>query len=134
MKRVAASILMAVALASVVFAAGASGHRFGFESRVTSDYNDPNRHSPYMHFKGEVFSEKARCVKDRRVVLKKREADGSVTTIAQDYTDREGVWLIVPASAPEGTYFARATKKVIRKDGVHRHTCLPDVSKDMRVK
>ncbi len=125
---------MAVALVGVVFAAGASAHRFGFESRVTADYNDPNRHSPYMHFSGQVTSEKARCFKDRRVVLKRREANGAVTTIAQDYTDSEGTWLIVPASTPEGTYFARATKKVIRKDGQHRHTCLQDISKDMRVK
>lgn len=125
---------MAAALVSVVFAAGASAHRFGFETRVTSDYNDPNRQSPYMHFDGQVFNEKTRCVKNRRVVLKRRDADGGVTTVAQDYTDKDGVWLIVPANPPEGTYFARATKQVIRKSDGHRHTCLPDSSKDMRIK
>ena len=125
---------MAAALVSVVFAAGASGHRFGFETRVTSDYNDPNRHSPYAHFDGQVFNEKTRCVKNRRVVLKRRNRDGTVSTVAQDYTDKNGVWLIVPADPPKRTYFARATKKVIRTTDGHRHTCLPDSSKDMRIK
>lgn len=126
---------MAVALVSVVFVAGASAHNFAFDTAVTAKFVEPHKNDPFAvgFFKGDVSSSKARCMKDRRVVLKRRESDGSVTVVGEDRTDSQGRWLIQPTSA-QGTYFARATKKVLRKGPKHRHTCLRDSSKDVRVK
>jgi hypothetical protein len=125
---------MAVALVGV-FAAGASGHRFAFDTAVTIDFEKGNKKNDPLAldtFSGRVISPKANCSQDRRVVLKRRTADGT-TAVGTDYTNDNGFYEVKLADA-RGTYFARATKKVLRKGTKHRHTCRRDSSPDDRVR
>jgi hypothetical protein len=130
-------ILATAALTSVVFVAGAAGHTARYDSTVTAKFKKAG-HDPYAQpatFDGTVDSVKPRCEKNRTVNLRLRAADGSSTVVATDLTDSVGAWLIQPTTAPvAGTYFAEATRKVLRKNAKHRHICRAAVSKDVKVK
>ncbi len=123
-------MLATVALMSVVFVAGASGHKVKYDSTVTAKFDKQAN-----TFDGAVESPKRGCVTKRTVDLKLRASDGSTTLVGTAATDSTGAWVIQPTSAPAaGTYFAKATKKVLRKSSKHRHVCAPAVSKDVKVK
>jgi hypothetical protein len=123
-------VLATVALVSVVFVAGAAAHRVKFESTVTAKFDKQAN-----AFDGTVASAKRGCVTTRTVNLTLRATDGSTTVVGTAVTESNGAWVIKPASAPAaGTYFAEATKKVLRKNTKHRHVCAPAVSKDVKVK
>jgi hypothetical protein len=130
LKRAATVILATVALMSVVFVAGAAGHRIKYPSTVAAKFD---KHT--TAFDGSVASAKRGCVTDRTVNLKLRATDGSTPVVGTAVTDSTGAWVIQPTSAPvAGTYFATAAKKVLRKNSKHRHVCSRAVSKDVKVK
>ncbi len=130
MKRIGTLILATVALMSVVFVAGAAGHTARYDSTVTAKF-DKNSNA----FDGAVASPKQGCVTNRTVKLRLRATDGSTPVVGTDVTDSLGAWVIQPTSAPAaGTYFAKAAKKVLRKNSKHRHICRVAVSKDVNVK
>ena len=130
MKRLGTLMLATVALMSVVFVAGAAGHRVKFESTVTAKFDKQTN-----AFDGAVASPKPGCVTGRTVNLRMRATDGSTTVVGTAVTDSTGAWVIQPTSAPAaGTYFAEAAKKVLRKNTKHRHVCAPAVSKDVKIK
>ena len=137
MKRAGTLILAIAALTSVVLVAGAAGHRVKYDSTVTAKFKKAG-HDPYTQparFDGAVSSEKPRCVKNRTVNLRLLANDGSSSVVASDVTDSSGAWVIQPATAPAaGTYFAEATKKVLKKNSKHRHVCRAAVSKELKVK
>jgi hypothetical protein len=137
LKRVGILILATAAIMSVVLVAGAAGHRVKYDSTVTAKFKKAG-HDPYTQparFDGTVSSEKPRCAKNRTVNLRLLATDGSSTVVASDVTDLNGAWVIQPASAPAaGTYFAEATKKVLKKNSKHRHVCRKAVSKQVKVK
>ncbi len=136
MKQVATLILATVAIVSVVFVAGASGHRAKFDTTVTVKFNKADKKDPLAkaNFDGTVTSTKPRCAKNRTVNLRLRATDGSSTVVGTDLTDSVGAWLIEPTSVAPGTYFAQATKKVLLKNTKHRHICKKAVSKDVTAK
>ena len=122
-------MLATVALMSVVFVTGASGHVVRYDGTVTAKFDKKAN-----TFDGTVDSAKARCETNRKVNLRLRATDGSSTVVGTDLTDSLGAWVIQPTSAPAGTYFAQAAKKVLRKNNKHRHVCKRVVSKDVTVK
>jgi hypothetical protein len=136
MKRIGISIVAAVALAGMVFAAGADAHRIKYDSAVSAKYTKPDKKDPYAKggFTGSVTSEKARCAKARTVTLNLRAADGTTQVVGTDLTDATGAWSLQPSNAAAGTYFAEVSKKVLRKSKKHRHVCKAAISKDVRVK
>jgi len=123
-------VLATVALISVVFVAGASGHVVRYDSTVTAKFD-----KKASTFDGTVDSAKRRCETNRKVNLRLRATDGSSTVVGTDLTNPLGAWVIQPTTAPAaGTYFAQAPKKVLRKNSKHRHVCKRVVSKDVTVK
>ena len=122
--------LIATTLISGVVAAGAAGHTVRYDSVVTAKFDKQAK-----IFDGAVESAKRGCAKNRSVTLRLRAADGSSTVVGTDVTDALGAWVVTSTSEPTpGTYFAEATKKVVRKNKNHRHVCAPAVSKDIKVK
>jgi len=136
MKRAGILILATVAMASVVFVAGANAHKAKFDTAVTIKYDKPAKNDPYAKaaFDGSLSSAKARCEKNRTVDVLRRETNGTETLIGSDVTDLTGAWAIQPGSVTPGTYFAQTAKKVLRKNRKHRHVCKAGVSKDLKVK
>ncbi len=129
MKRVGTGLIAAILVSGVV-AAGANGHAVKYDSTVTAKFDKQAR-----TFDGAVESAKRGCAKNRSVNLRLRAADGSSTVVGTDVSDALGAWVVTSTSDPApGTYFAEATKKVIRKNKNHRHVCAPAVSKDIKVK
>ena len=129
MQQIRTLVLATVALISVVFVAGASGHVVRYDSTVTAKFD-----KKASTFDGTVDSAKGRCETNRKVNLRLRATDGSSTVVGTDLTDSLGAWVIQPTSAPAaGTYFAQAPKKVLRKNSKHRHVCKRVVSKDVKV-
>ena len=122
---------------SVVFIGAAAGHRAKFDSTVTAKFKKAGN-PPYAEpatFDGTVDSVKPRCERNRTVNVRLRAADGSSTVVATDLTDSAGAWVIQLTTDPTpGTYFAEATRKVLRKNPNHRHICRKAVSKDVKVK
>jgi hypothetical protein len=130
LKRAVTVILATVALMSVVFVAGAAGHKIKYPSTVTAKFD---KHT--TTFDGSVASAKRGCVKNRTVKLRSRATDGSTPVVGTAVTDSTGAWVIQPTSAPAaGDYFAEAAKKVLRKNSKHRHVCSLAASKDVKVK
>lgn len=132
MRRLIAAVLATLALTGVVFVAGAQGHKVKFESEVTAKFTKETKKQAAT-FDGVVTSTKAKCAKDRIVNLRLRNADNSSTRIAGDVTDANGVWVIQPETLANGTYFAAAKRKVLRKNTKHRHVCKTAISKDVKV-
>lgn len=124
----AATALMGVALVS-----GASAHSVKYESTVTATFKKAGKDP--ATFDGTVASATARCAADRAVQLRLKASDGSSSVVATDTTDSLGAWIIQQAADPApGTYFAQATKKVLKKNSKHRHACKKAISGDIAVK
>ncbi|MBA2522747.1 MAG: hypothetical protein H0V25_05385 [Solirubrobacterales bacterium] len=137
MRRVATLILATLVLSGAVFVTAAAGHKVKFDTTVTAKFNKADKKDPYAkpeNFDGAVNSPKARCVKNRKVTLQLRAANGTTSVVGTDLTDASGAWLIQPTSVAPGTYFVQVAKKVLRKTTKHRHTCRKAVSKDVTVK
>ena len=136
MRRLAAGTIAIVAMAGIVFTAGATAHKVKYDTAVTIKYDKPNKNDPYAKaaFDGSLSSDKARCEKNREVTVLRREADGSTTPIGSATSDATGAWSIQPGSVTAGTYYAATAKKVLRKNKKHRHVCRKGASKDVRVK
>lgn len=131
--------MAAIAMMSVVFAAGAMGHGVKFDTSVTVKFQKAGKSTdPYAKpalFDGTVSSSKARCEKKRKVSLRMRESDGSTSVVSTDNTDATGAWEIQPSgTVAPGDYFVKVSKKVLRKSSKHRHVCKKAVSKDVKVK
>jgi hypothetical protein len=116
----------------IVFAVAgvAAAHTVNYDATVTIHFK-PGHKGSADTFSGDVTSDKASCQR-RRIRLIQKQETGNVK-IATDHTDKTGAWEIqLPAAAP-GTYFAKATKRVLRDTPKHLHVCNPASSKDITV-
>ena len=130
MKRPIVILAAAVALTCVGLAAVATAHTVRFDSTVTI-HKHKNGADPDS-LTGRVNSDRARCERDRTIEIY-QEADGADVLIATTTTDAEGNWEFVFAdAAPAGTYYAKATRKVLRLNEDHRHVCRADLSNTVR--
>jgi hypothetical protein len=83
-------------------------------------------------FSGKVVSVKTRCERHRKVNVRRR-LEGPDALVGTAFTDRDGHWEVHPASTPTGTYYAKATRKVLRHNSDHLHVCKPETSNDLPV-
>jgi hypothetical protein len=123
-------ILAATALTCVGLSAVATAHTVRFDSTVTIQKHrngaDPDS------LTGRVNSDRPRCEPNRTIEIY-QEVTGDDTLLATTITDAEGRWeFVFPAAAPEGTYYAKVTRKVLRRNERHRHVCRPDVSNTVK--
>jgi hypothetical protein len=127
---VATAALASSALA--VLAVVAAAHTARFNSTVTISFQRGHSHESDDTFSGEVTSAKHRCERHRKVVLRER-VDGPDVLFGKDLTNRDGEWEVHVASTPAGDYYAKARKKVLRRNSAHRHICKPALSPDLTV-
>lgn len=100
-----------------------------FDSSVSINYQDarkPDPNNPYdpydpygpgseARFTGKVKSERRKCKKNRKVVVK-RELAGKDAKVGSDITNRKGRYVIGQGNgATPGSYYAKAKKRKIEK-------------------
>jgi hypothetical protein len=135
MKRYLGRIVATAALASVclaVLAVIATAHTVNYDSTISGHFKRGHGSDADV-FSGQVASTKATCL-HRRVKLLQRQQNAPNLLMGTDRSDKTGNWEIDLAPAPNGTYFAKATKRVLRDTPNHLHVCNPSLSKDIKVK
>jgi hypothetical protein len=130
--RVTVTAALLTCSAVAVWAVGAGAHTVGFNSHVTMGFQPGHREANDTFF-GTVISAKPLCEQHRRVAVQ-RSVDGPDALVGTDFTDADGRWEVQVHDAPAGTYYARATRKVlVRSPGQHLHVCRPGISNEVKV-
>ena len=130
MKRSPITVVAAiVALASVSLTAVAIAHTVRIDSTVTMRL-ERNGADPDS-FAGKVISDRPRCEAERTVRVLMRVEGAPNVEIGRAVTDADGNWeLVLTGDAAEGSYFALATRKVLRQNADHLHVCKRATSTD----
>jgi hypothetical protein len=124
LSRVAIYMAAAILVVGAVGAGVVTAHKKKIKSTVTISWTD-NVVGPYDEgdrFAGDVGSKKKKCRKDRVVEVKR--VGGS--TVGSDQTNDQGHYrlqLTAPPEAASGEYFAKAKKKLLKKNNKHKHVC-----------
>lgn len=127
------TLLAVAALLSLAVAGVAVAHTARSETTVTAKVKKGGKDEGT--FSGTVGSMVGRCLGNRTVEVFRREANPPDTFIGTDLTDTAGAWELPPASELlPGTYYAVASKKVLKKNRKHRHICRRGQSADIAVK
>ena len=117
--------LSVVGLVMAVGAGIATAHKTKFPSTATLAINDKDA-------AGTVTSSKGKCRKNRTVKVFRQAEGGSAfkpTLVATTESDKGGRWQTKLAGKTKGqTFFAKAAKKVLRKNRRHKHICKPAFS------
>lgn len=124
MKRIAGVAVMA-AFMSLSLVGVATAHTVKHDSTIT--FQVKKNGSDADTFAGKVRSDSDRCVADR-VVRIYQEADGDDVLVGEATTDANGDYTTPTGDIAAGTYYAVATRKVLRKDEEHTHVCSKAVS------
>jgi hypothetical protein len=134
--RIALTAALACA-ALAAFSVVATAHTARFDSTVTIHFK-PNKgdgqgDDKLSGFSGRVNSLKERCERNREVGVLRR-LEGPDALVGEDSTDTDGEWEVPVAAVPEGTYYAKAKRKDLRRNSAHVHICRRAVSNDLTVK
>jgi hypothetical protein len=120
-------LAVAAALLYVSLVSVATAHTVSHDSTVTFHVKKNGQEADT--FEGRVLSDSDRCVADRLVKIFRVDEgpDHLVTAIVTD-ADGEYSEAFVGGDVPPNTYRAVVTRKVLRKDEVHKHVCSRAVS------
>jgi hypothetical protein len=130
MKRLAGMAAVA-ALMFFLPATVASAHTVRHDSQVT--FHLKTSGPAAGSFAGKVVSQRPRCERNRRINFFRRVSDGR-EFVGRTTTNAEGAYEFEPTGeVAAGTYFAVATRKVLRRNANHLHVCRRAVSQDRRV-
>jgi hypothetical protein len=133
--RRAAITFLALALVALGTAAVATAHFQRYPTSVTIKLKGGAKNSTQPDvFQGNVNSTLARCTRGRTVIVSR---DGAF--VGQTLSASDGSWsLPIGGQAAAGNYTATALRKVYRRHRPghrrHKHVCLPDASKALKVK
>jgi hypothetical protein len=121
LSRAAIYAIVAMLVVGAVGAGIATAHKKKIKSTVSIAWHD---NDPYYEegdrFEGDVGSKKKKCRKNRKVTVK-RVGGGKV---GSDQTNNQGHYVVkLNGDAAPGDYFAKAKKKVIKKNKNHKHVC-----------
>jgi hypothetical protein len=119
-------LLVATAVVVLGVTAGAAAHEVEHDSKVTARYADDA-------FSGKVISQSENCVAEREVRIIRVAKSGDRTVVATGTTDASGFYSIAFPDAPDGSYFARVGREVLRDNAEHTHACAPDRSNTFKV-
>ena len=119
-------IVIALAVVGLVMTLGAglaAAHKTKFPTTATlAAINDKDA-------AGTVDSDKPKCFKQRTVKVFRQAEGGPAfkpTEVATTESDNGGKWQAKLAGKTKGeTFFAKATKKKLRKNRRHKHICKP---------
>jgi hypothetical protein len=128
---VAVSAALLACSAAAVWAVVAGAHTAGFNSHVTTGFQRGHQQANDT-FSGTVISGKPLCEQHRRVAVQ-RSVDGPDPLVGADFTNANGQWAVQVHDAPAGTYYARATRKVLVRSPGHLHVCRPAISNEVKV-
>jgi hypothetical protein len=122
LSRLAIYVGVAILVVGAVGAGVATAHKKKFKTTVTIQWNsNEGQYSSGDTFTGNVGSKKKKCRKDRTVKVFKVQGDRLIGT---DQTSNRGRYVVrVGGDATPGDYFAKAKKKVIKKNAKHKHVC-----------
>jgi len=104
-KRLFIALVVSVACLGLV-ASGASAART--KTKVTINFTQGSPPTTNDTFFGKVKSKKAKCVKDRKVTVKRKSP--SKLKIGSDLSDDNGDWEVQTPNAPPGEYFAKVKR------------------------
>lgn len=128
MKRVATVAVMAACI-SVSLAAVATAHTAKHDSTITFIVQENGAGDDT--FEGRVRSDNDRCAADRLVLIFREVAEGRAL-VGEDRTNADGEYRTpagdVTGNAQAGTYYAVATRKVLRQNEDHTHVCKRELS------
>jgi hypothetical protein len=116
--RVVRAVAYAAVTALLVGAIGAgiaTGHKKKIKSTVTIEFTDTVYGDS---FSGEVNSKKRKCERNRKVTVFR-----GGTSVGSDTTNNQGEYVVPVDNAAPGNYFAKAKKKVLKKNKKHKHVC-----------
>ncbi len=85
-------------------------------------------------FQGRVSSAEERCVRNRKVLLKKVVKDGPNRVVGRDVTNREGRYRMDGFRSPRGRFFAVAKRKEVTPPGVVNPTTICTRSRSPRIR
>jgi hypothetical protein len=125
MRRAALALLLGAALCGL--AAGAAlAHKKLIASTVAISYQGTDYGDTIS---GSVASPNARCVAGRAVTLF-RSTGGNNTAYGEATASASGDFKFDPKGQvfQQGTYYAEAARKVLKKNKRHRHICKPAAS------
>jgi hypothetical protein len=100
--------------------------------RRASSITIRHRNRPHV-FRGRVSSSPRRCVRGRRVVVKKVRP-GPDTIVGRDRTNRRGKWVTRHNRGGRGRYYARVLRKRFINQFGDTIICRPDRSRRIRVR
>jgi hypothetical protein len=133
LSRVAIYVTAAILVVAAVGAGVATAHKKKIKSTVTIAWDD-NFVPPYDEgdrFEGNVGSKKKKCRKDRKVKVFRTQGNQLIGT---DQTNNQGRYVVaVGREASPGDYFAKAKKKLIKKNKKHKHVCKKAISPTIMV-
>jgi poly(3-hydroxybutyrate) depolymerase len=115
--RRAGLLCVAVAL-SLGLAAGTTHAAKAKKVASQVDIDGINQPPPDFHvtFVGNVYSKKAKCVRNREVTIYYTEGGGH-ELVGTATTDATGDWQLDPDSTPSGNYEAEVARKRVKKAG-----------------
>ena len=130
MKRIAGVAVMA-ALMSFSLVAVAPAHTAKYFDVITLKMKKNGK--GVDTFEGKVISKRNRCEADRLVRIKREVAGEKDVLVGKDSTHADGTYSTPAGDPAAGTYYAVATREVLRKSGEHKHVCKRATSNELTV-
>jgi hypothetical protein len=132
--RIAIVVTVAVLAAAAILAVGggiSAAHTKKYASRVTINFQAGTYADQFF---GKVKSNKAAC-KKKRTVKVYRKKSGPDALFGTDKTNRRGKYVVAPGKRAKSgrDYYAKAKKKVLKKNSSHRHVCRAATSRTITV-
>ncbi|MGI9019737.1 MAG: hypothetical protein ACR2G3_03380 [Solirubrobacterales bacterium] len=125
-------------IAALALGAGvATAHTTHFDSKLTAHFTEQpgpleiDGPGGRDYFSGRVVSPKPACTRKPvvRVYLQQPGTDPHKTAMS----DADGIWWLYSEDPPNGTYYARAGRKVLKNTSAHTHLCKRARSRDFVV-
>jgi len=124
-----ARIALLTAVMSFSFLAVASAHTSKFDSTVS--IKDKKNGQDPDSLEGQVTSPKPKCQAERSIKIFERAGDAK-TLAGTTTTDADGNYeFFLSENTEPRTFYAVATRKVLRNNNKHRHVCKRAKSEDI---
>ena len=132
--RIAIVATVAVLAAAAILAVGggiSAAHTAKYKTKVTINFQ-PGTYAD--RFFGKVKSKNPACIKKRTVKVY-RQKSGPDVLFGTDTTNKKGKYLVAPGKHAKsgGGYYAKAKKRVLKKNSLHKHVCRAGTSRTITV-
>lgn len=132
--------LAGTVLAALTLGAGvASAHDVRFDTKLTARFSEQpdvqkrGNGASTDYFSGRVISQRTSCERNRGVRVFRKVPGDDVRIGVIDRSDGDGRWQVLREDPPDGTYYAKTARKVLRDTRAHSHICKRARSRDIVV-